>query len=61
MNHSEFVNVVVNGRKNDAANYKVMPSFGTNPNVMCYLTTFSSIFARAPTASSAGGAFQARG
>jgi hypothetical protein len=30
--------VVVNGRKNvDAANEKVMPSFGTNPNVMCFL------------------------
>jgi len=38
MNYSEFVNVVVNGRKNvDAANDKVMPSFGTNQNVMCYL------------------------
>ena len=38
MNYSEFVNAVVNGRKNvDAANDKVMPSFGTNPNVMCYL------------------------
>jgi methanol metabolism-related c-type cytochrome len=38
MNYSEFVNVIVNGRKNvDAANDKVMPSFGTNPNVMCYL------------------------
>jgi hypothetical protein len=38
MNYSEFVNVVVNGRKNvDTANDKVMPSFGTNQNVMCYL------------------------
>lgn len=38
MNYSEFVNAVVNGRKNvDAANDKVMPSFGTNPNVICYL------------------------
>jgi methanol metabolism-related c-type cytochrome len=38
MTYSEFVNVVVNGRKNvDSANNKVMPSFGTNPNVMCYL------------------------
>jgi methanol metabolism-related c-type cytochrome len=37
MNYSEFVDVVVNGRKNvDAANEKVMP-FGTNPNVMCFL------------------------
>ena len=38
MNYSEFVHAVVNGRKNvDVANDKVMPPFGTNPNVMCYL------------------------
>jgi methanol metabolism-related c-type cytochrome len=38
MSYSDFVNVVTNGRKNvDAANDKVMPSFGTNVNVMCYL------------------------
>jgi methanol metabolism-related c-type cytochrome len=38
LSYSDFVNVVTNGRKNvDAANDKVMPSFGTNVNVMCYL------------------------
>jgi methanol metabolism-related c-type cytochrome len=35
---SEFFNVVVNGRKNvNSAQDNVMPGFGTNPNVMCYL------------------------
>ena len=34
----DFSNVVVNGRKNvNTAQESVMPSFGTNPNVMCYL------------------------
>ena len=38
LSYSDFVNVVTNGRKNvDAANDKVMPSFATNVNVMCYL------------------------
>jgi methanol metabolism-related c-type cytochrome len=38
MSYSDFVNVVTNGRKNvDAANDKVMPSFATNVNVMCYI------------------------
>jgi methanol metabolism-related c-type cytochrome len=37
-NYSDFANVVVNGRKNvNTAQESVMPSFGTNPNVMCYL------------------------
>ena len=37
LSYSDFVNVVTNGRKNvDAANDKVMPSFATNVNVMCY-------------------------
>src|ERR1700686_493237 len=31
VNYSDFINIVTNGRKNvDAANDKVMPSFGTN-------------------------------
>ena len=35
---SDFSNVVVNGRKNvSTAQENVMPSFGTNRNVMCYL------------------------
>jgi methanol metabolism-related c-type cytochrome len=38
LSYSDFVNVVTNGRKNvDAANDKVMPSFASNVNVMCYL------------------------
>jgi len=38
MNYPDFANVVVNGRKNvNTAQESVMPSFGTNPNVMCYL------------------------
>jgi methanol metabolism-related c-type cytochrome len=38
LSYSDFANVVTNGRKHvDAANDKVMPSFGTNVNVMCYL------------------------
>jgi methanol metabolism-related c-type cytochrome len=37
-NYSEFADVVVNGRKNvTTAQESVMPSFGTNPNVMCYI------------------------
>jgi methanol metabolism-related c-type cytochrome len=38
LSYVDFNNVVTNGRKNvDAANDKVMPSFATNVNVMCYL------------------------
>ena len=38
LGYTDFANVVANGRKNvDVANDKVMPEFGTNPNVMCYL------------------------
>ena len=38
MNYPDFANVVVNGRKNvNTAQESVMPSFGTNPNVMCYI------------------------
>ena len=38
INFPDFSNVVVNGRKNvNTAQESVMPSFGTNPNVMCYL------------------------
>jgi methanol metabolism-related c-type cytochrome len=38
LSYSDFANVVTNGRKNvDAANDKVMPSFASNVNVMCYL------------------------
>lgn len=38
LGYVEFNEVVTNGRKNvDAANDKVMPSFASNVNVMCYL------------------------
>ncbi|MDT8858102.1 c-type cytochrome, methanol metabolism-related [Paracoccaceae bacterium Fryx2] len=38
MEYYEFVEVVVNGREVvNAAQHNVMPSFGTNVNVMCYL------------------------
>ncbi len=34
MDYYDFVDVVVNGRQNGSS---VMPHFGDNPNVMCYL------------------------
>src|SRR5262249_61965340 len=38
MNYPDFASVVVNGRKTvNTAQESVMPSFGTNPNVMCYI------------------------
>jgi methanol metabolism-related c-type cytochrome len=38
MSYADFANIVVNGRKNvSTASENVMPSFGTDPNVMCYL------------------------
>jgi methanol metabolism-related c-type cytochrome len=38
LSYTDFVNVVVNGRQDvSTASDKVMPAFGTNPNVMCYL------------------------
>lgn len=38
MTYDEFAEVVVNGRTNvSSSSEKVMPSFGTNPNVMCFL------------------------
>ena len=38
MDYYDFVDIVVNGRKKvNAAENSVMPAFGTNPNVMCYL------------------------
>jgi methanol metabolism-related c-type cytochrome len=38
MSYDDFKAVVVNGRKDvNSANEKVMPSFGTDANVMCYL------------------------
>ncbi|WP_417683702.1 c-type cytochrome, methanol metabolism-related [Roseibium sp.] len=38
MDYYDFVDVVTNGRqKISASENSVMPAFGTNPNVMCYL------------------------
>ncbi|MBN9888242.1 c-type cytochrome, methanol metabolism-related [Salipiger abyssi] len=38
MDYYDFLDVVTNGRqKVGAAENSVMPAFGTNPNVMCYL------------------------
>jgi len=38
MGYPDFASVIVNGRKNvNTAQESVMPAFGTNRNVMCYL------------------------
>src|SRR5215470_17779403 len=38
LTYDQFVDTVTNGRKNvNSSNEKVMPSFGLNPNVMCYV------------------------
>ncbi|MCA8880337.1 MAG: c-type cytochrome, methanol metabolism-related [Rhodobacteraceae bacterium] len=38
IDYYDFVNVVTNGREHvDSSNTNVMPSFGDNANVMCYL------------------------
>jgi methanol metabolism-related c-type cytochrome len=38
LSYTDFVNTVVNGRQEvNTASNEVMPAFGTNPNVMCYL------------------------
>ncbi len=38
MDYYDFIGVVASGRQVvDAADNQVMPAFGTNPNVMCYL------------------------
>ena len=38
LGYSDFTTVVVGGRRNvTTASENVMPAFGTNPNVMCYL------------------------
>ncbi len=38
LSYVDFNNIATNGRKNvDSANDKVMPSFASNVNVMCYL------------------------
>ncbi len=38
ISYSDFMGIVASGRQDvSAASEKVMPAFGTNPNVMCYL------------------------
>ena len=38
ISYADFLTAVASGRKNvNTASENVMPSFGTNPNVMCYL------------------------
>jgi methanol metabolism-related c-type cytochrome len=38
LSYDQFVDIVTNGRKDvNTANEKVMPSFGLNPNVMCFV------------------------
>jgi methanol metabolism-related c-type cytochrome len=38
MNYSDFIGVVASGRQNvSTSSENVMPAFGTNPNVMCYV------------------------
>ncbi|WP_310198558.1 c-type cytochrome, methanol metabolism-related [Ancylobacter sp. 3268] len=38
LSYSQFLDTVTNGKKNvDASQELVMPSFGVNPNVMCYI------------------------
>ncbi|SFG71974.1 c-type cytochrome, methanol metabolism-related [Palleronia marisminoris] len=38
MSYEDFVAVVAGGRENvGSGNQNVMPAFGTNPNIMCYL------------------------
>jgi methanol metabolism-related c-type cytochrome len=38
MSYADFVSIVVGGRRNvNTASENVMPAFGTNPNVICYL------------------------
>jgi methanol metabolism-related c-type cytochrome len=38
LSYSDFTAIAIGGRKNvNTASENVMPAFGTNPNVMCYL------------------------
>ena len=38
LSYADFTAIVIGGRKNvNTASENVMPAFGTNPNVMCYL------------------------
>ena len=38
ISYADFIGAIASGRKNiNTASEKVMPAFGTNPNVMCYI------------------------
>jgi methanol metabolism-related c-type cytochrome len=56
MSYADFANIVVNGRKNvTTAQENVMPAFGTDANVMCYLDDiFVYVRARANAAAPRG-------
>jgi methanol metabolism-related c-type cytochrome len=54
INYAEFLDVVTNGRqKVGAAQNQVMPGFGTNKNVMCYVDDIY-IYLRARSAGAGG-------
>ena len=56
LSHEDFVQVVVNGKKSvNTAQQQVMPAFGENVNVMCYLDDiYSYLKARADGALARG-------
>jgi methanol metabolism-related c-type cytochrome len=56
MNYNDFLGIVASGRKNvNTAQQNVMPAFGANPNVMCFIDDiFVYLRARANDAISRG-------
>ena len=60
MSYGEFIEVVASGRKNvNASHSSVMPAFGDNPNVACYMDDLY-IYLRARGADAVGRARPAR-
>ena len=60
MSYGEFVEVVASGRKNvNASHTNVMPAFGDNPNVACYMDDLY-VYLRARGAEAVGRARPAR-
>ena len=50
MDYGTFLSIVAEGRKNvGGGKENVMPAFGDNKNVYCYLDDSTSICARAPS------------
>jgi methanol metabolism-related c-type cytochrome len=37
IDYGEFLQIVANGQRSGSGGQSVMPAFGTNPNVMCYI------------------------